>query len=336
MHRGTSHVFHRDELGRAPWDGPAAPAGKSRRQRATRSCVGSLTVRTRVSSAASMDIILIGGVSGSGKSVALGALEDSGYYAVANLPLSLVAETARLPAARRPGSHRRHVRPEDRCGARRRARRDGRVARRRLERALPRARREDRHAGQALLGDAPPPSVLERRAARSPRRSSSSARCSPTCASSAFVFDTSDLSGGRAAQLDQGFRRRRRVAADAAVRVVRLQARRAARRRPGVRRALPSQPALRAGAVAADRTRRAGRRVPRTRCPRSSACTATSTISSRAGCPTTRATTATTSPSRSAAPAGATAPCTSSSAWRAHSSRATRCLKRHREIGGRR
>ena len=41
-----------------------------------------------------MDVILIGGVSGSGKSVALGALEDFGYYAVANLPLSLVAETA--------------------------------------------------------------------------------------------------------------------------------------------------------------------------------------------------------------------------------------------------
>jgi UPF0042 nucleotide-binding protein len=41
-----------------------------------------------------MEIILIGGVSGSGKSVALGALEDCGYYAVANLPLSLVAETA--------------------------------------------------------------------------------------------------------------------------------------------------------------------------------------------------------------------------------------------------
>jgi RNase adapter protein RapZ len=40
-----------------------------------------------------MEVILIGGVSGSGKSVALGALEDSGYYAVANLPLSLVAET---------------------------------------------------------------------------------------------------------------------------------------------------------------------------------------------------------------------------------------------------
>jgi RNase adaptor protein for sRNA GlmZ degradation len=34
----------------------------------------------------------------------------------------------------------------------------------RLERALPLSRRRDRHAGQALLRDAPPPSFLERRA----------------------------------------------------------------------------------------------------------------------------------------------------------------------------
>ena len=33
-----------------------------------------------------MDLVLIAGVSGSGKSVALAALEDSGYYAVSNLP----------------------------------------------------------------------------------------------------------------------------------------------------------------------------------------------------------------------------------------------------------
>ncbi len=46
-----------------------------------------------------MDLLLIGGVSGSGKSVALGALEDSGYYAVNNLPLPLVAETVRYLAA---------------------------------------------------------------------------------------------------------------------------------------------------------------------------------------------------------------------------------------------
>ena len=45
-----------------------------------------------------MDLLLLGGVSGSGKSVALGALEDSGYYAVNNLPLPLVAETARYLA----------------------------------------------------------------------------------------------------------------------------------------------------------------------------------------------------------------------------------------------
>ena len=38
-----------------------------------------------------MDLLLIGGVSGSGKSVALGALEDSGYYAVSILPLTQLA-----------------------------------------------------------------------------------------------------------------------------------------------------------------------------------------------------------------------------------------------------
>ena len=42
-----------------------------------------------------MELLLIGGVSGSGKSVALAALEDSGYYAVNNLPLPLLPETAR-------------------------------------------------------------------------------------------------------------------------------------------------------------------------------------------------------------------------------------------------
>jgi len=40
-----------------------------------------------------MDLLLIGGVSGSGKSVALAALEDTGYYAVNNLPLPLLVET---------------------------------------------------------------------------------------------------------------------------------------------------------------------------------------------------------------------------------------------------
>ena len=47
-----------------------------------------------------MDLVLIGGVSGSGKSVALAALEDTGYYTINNLPLPLVAESvAHLRAA---------------------------------------------------------------------------------------------------------------------------------------------------------------------------------------------------------------------------------------------
>lgn len=41
-----------------------------------------------------MDLLLIGGVSGSGKSVALAAFEDAGYYAVNNLPVPLVVPTA--------------------------------------------------------------------------------------------------------------------------------------------------------------------------------------------------------------------------------------------------
>ncbi|HEX8740772.1 MAG TPA: RNase adapter RapZ, partial [Casimicrobiaceae bacterium] len=41
-----------------------------------------------------MDLLLIGGVSGSGKSVALAAFEDAGYYTVNNLPVPLVVATA--------------------------------------------------------------------------------------------------------------------------------------------------------------------------------------------------------------------------------------------------
>jgi UPF0042 nucleotide-binding protein len=40
-----------------------------------------------------VDVILIGGLSGSGKSVALAAFEDAGYDAVNNLPLPLVPDT---------------------------------------------------------------------------------------------------------------------------------------------------------------------------------------------------------------------------------------------------
>ena len=43
-----------------------------------------------------MDIILITGMSGSGKSVALHALEDAGYYCVDNLPPELLIPFVKL------------------------------------------------------------------------------------------------------------------------------------------------------------------------------------------------------------------------------------------------
>jgi len=46
-----------------------------------------------------MHIVLITGLSGSGKSVALGALEDAGYYCADNLPLALLPQLAALLAA---------------------------------------------------------------------------------------------------------------------------------------------------------------------------------------------------------------------------------------------
>ncbi len=50
-----------------------------------------------------MQLILVTGLSGSGKSVALNALEDSGYYYVDNLPATLLPDVARfLEAAGQP------------------------------------------------------------------------------------------------------------------------------------------------------------------------------------------------------------------------------------------
>jgi UPF0042 nucleotide-binding protein len=48
-----------------------------------------------------MELVLITGLSGSGKSVALDVLEDAGYYCVDNLPVKLLAELARHLAATR-------------------------------------------------------------------------------------------------------------------------------------------------------------------------------------------------------------------------------------------
>jgi UPF0042 nucleotide-binding protein len=39
-----------------------------------------------------MQVVLISGLSGSGKSIALNVLEDSGYYCVDNLPAPLLSD----------------------------------------------------------------------------------------------------------------------------------------------------------------------------------------------------------------------------------------------------
>ena len=192
-------------------------------------------------------------------------------------------------------------------------------------------RREDGHAGQAVLGDASPSSILERRA-HAHRSDRPRARAAGADARGGLRVRHERPARGGAARLDQGLRRGGPVQAHAPLRVVRLQARRAARRGSRVRRALPAQSALRGGACAAHGTRPAGDRVPRASVPKSSACTATSITSSRAGCPITHATIATTSPLRSAARAAATARCSSSSAWRKRSVQRYQVLVRHREL----
>ena len=53
------------------------------------------------------EVVLVTGISGSGKSVALHALEDAGFYCVDNLPPELLPQFLRLEQARTDGAMRR-------------------------------------------------------------------------------------------------------------------------------------------------------------------------------------------------------------------------------------
>jgi UPF0042 nucleotide-binding protein len=61
-----------------------------------------------------MQLVLITGLSGSGKSIAIKVLEDAGYYCVDNLPVLLLAETTAF--LRKAGSHRVAVSVDARSG----------------------------------------------------------------------------------------------------------------------------------------------------------------------------------------------------------------------------
>ena len=58
------------------------------------------TINSTASSRSSLELILITGMSGSGKSIALKALEDAGYYCVDNLPPELLFEFVQLELSR--------------------------------------------------------------------------------------------------------------------------------------------------------------------------------------------------------------------------------------------
>src|SRR5215813_11417860 len=85
------------------------------RTRAPEASLSQVSEPSPADSVRRMDLLLIGGVSGSGKSVALTALEDSGYYSVSHLPAAQLAGLlAHLKSA---GTHRAAVVLDFRTGA---------------------------------------------------------------------------------------------------------------------------------------------------------------------------------------------------------------------------
>ena len=206
------------------------------------------------------EIVLVTGISGSGKSVALHALEDAGFYCVDNLPPELLRDFLRLEQQQR--DRRVAIAVDVRSAAS-------------LPHLLPLlAQLKDE-------GVAVHPIFLDATTAALVRRFSETRRAHPLADRGALVeaidlerellaglrevstvLDTSQL---RPTQLRSWMRelvRRPRQPADAGVRELRLSPGRAARRRLRVRRPGRAESALRAGAAAADRARRAGRRVP--------------------------------------------------------------------------
>ena len=100
-----------------------------------------------------MQLVLITGLSGSGKSVALNALEDAGYYCVDNLPVSLVPDRE-MPRAGGPLARRAQHRCAQRTDARNAAAATRLAARGRYGHQDPVSRCQERHADSALLRNA--------------------------------------------------------------------------------------------------------------------------------------------------------------------------------------
>ena len=253
----------------------SAARGRSRRRRARPQAVMSRSTPTSAPRRATptprrSEVVLVTGISGSGKSVALHALEDAGFFCVDNLPPELLRDFLR---------------------ARARSARDRRVAiavdvrsAGSLPHLLP-LLDELRGEGvliRSLFLDATTDALVRRfsetrrphplshtpAARRHPARAGRGDRARARAAGRAARGLDRDrhqpAAPGPAAQLDARAGRRAPTAALTLVfESLRLQARRAARRRLRVRRARAAQPALHPRAAPADRARRAGRRLPR-------------------------------------------------------------------------
>ena len=129
------------------------------------------------------EIVLVTGISGSGKSVALHALEDAGFFCVDNLPPELLRDFLRLeqPARRPPHRHRRRRAQRRLAAAPAAAARASCAAKASRSSRSSSTRPPARWCAASRRRAAP---IRSPTAARSSRRSSSSASCSPTCASS--------------------------------------------------------------------------------------------------------------------------------------------------------
>ena len=206
---------------------------------------------------AQMQLVLVTGMSGSGKSVALKVLEDSGYYCVDNLPAHLLPGLADFLARRQPT---RAWRSAWTCAAGTTL--EGSAG---LGRLSCGARSIDL---RVLFLDAKTDTLVKRFSETRRRHPlSDDTRTLPECIEAerellaevsalAHHVDTSDLSPHALRAWVKDFVGLPALRADPAVPVVRLQERRPARCRSRVRRALPAQSALRPAAAPDDRAGR--------------------------------------------------------------------------------